>query len=337
VSQNQRLRVFSTCPASNLVEGNYRNAVEEAARWSERAGCEGILVYADNALLDPWLVSQLILECTETLSPLVAVQPVYMHPYSVAKMVTTLSALYGRRLCLNMVAGGFRNDLLALADATHHDRRYDRLVEHATVIMSLLRGQTVTFEGDFYRVKNLQLVPPLSADLLPDLTVSGSSESGLAAARRLGAVAVEYPRRVTAYEPRPTADPDNDRRGIRIGIIARGSADEAWRVAEARFPEDRKGQIKHELAMKVSDSEWHQQLSRQDTTGSAVDPYWLRPFQHYKTFCPYLVGDYKTVTAEVSRYVRAGHWTIILDVPESAEELEHIGVVLRGVASAAGT
>jgi len=43
--------------------------------------------------------------------PLVAVQPVYMHPYSVAKMVSTLAFLHQRRVFLNMVAGGFKNDL----------------------------------------------------------------------------------------------------------------------------------------------------------------------------------------------------------------------------------
>ena len=83
---------------------------------------------------NPWLVSQLIIEATERLCPLVAIQPVYMHPYSVAKMVTSLAHLYGRRLYLNMVAGGFVNDLAALNDTTPHDRRYERLVEYTTII-----------------------------------------------------------------------------------------------------------------------------------------------------------------------------------------------------------
>jgi hypothetical protein len=30
--------------------------LEEIARWSEDAGCEGILVFTDNAQLDTWLV-----------------------------------------------------------------------------------------------------------------------------------------------------------------------------------------------------------------------------------------------------------------------------------------
>ena len=36
------------------------------------------------------------------------------------------------------------------------------------------------------------------------------------------------------------------------------------------------------------------------------DPYWLGPFQNYQTFCPYLVGSYDRVGAEVARYVDRG-------------------------------
>ena len=116
------IEVFATCPASNLVERRaYMRTVSDVARWSEEHGCKGILVYTDNSLVDPWLVSQFIIEHTKTLCPLVAVQPVYMHPYAVAKMLASFGHLYNRRLYLNMVAGGFKNDLGALNDNTPHD------------------------------------------------------------------------------------------------------------------------------------------------------------------------------------------------------------------------
>jgi alkanesulfonate monooxygenase len=55
-------------------------------------------------------------------------------------------------------------------------------------------------------------------------------------------------------------------------------------------------------------------------------PYWLVPFENYKTFCPYLVGSYECVAGELARYARAGYRTFILDVPPSQEELEHVGI-----------
>src|SRR6266581_786859 len=158
------LKIFSTCPPCASAQPRmYFRQVQEIARWSEDAGCEGILVYTDNAQVDPWLVSQAIIEATGRLCPLVAIQPAYMHPYSVAKMVTSFAFLYGRRLYLNMVAGGFKNDLAALNDLTPHDERYARLVEYTTIIQGLLRtAGPVSFEGRYYKVTNLKLTPPLA-------------------------------------------------------------------------------------------------------------------------------------------------------------------------------
>ena len=116
---SEEIEVFSTCPQSKDVgAAEYLQSVRDVARWSDRAGYRGILVYTDNGIVDPWLVSQVILESTEQLCPLVAIQPVYMHPYTVAKMIATYAYLHDRRLFLNMLAGGFKNDLVALGDDT---------------------------------------------------------------------------------------------------------------------------------------------------------------------------------------------------------------------------
>ena len=113
-----------------------------------------------------------------------------MHPYAVAKMVSSLGHLYGRRVFLNMVAGGFKNDLSALNDTTPHDKRYARLVEYTTIIQELLRSPApVSYRGEFYVVDKLRMTPPLPEELMPEVFVSGSSEAGLAAATALGAVA----------------------------------------------------------------------------------------------------------------------------------------------------
>lgn len=337
IGLGRTFRTFSTCAPSNKVDRpSYMDEVVRVAQWSEAAGCEGILVYTDNGLVDPWLLAQIIVENTDRICPLVAVQAVYMHPYSVAKMIATIGHLYGRRIYINMVAGGFKNDLIALGDQTPHDRRYDRLVEYTTIIRQLLEpGRSVSFEGEFYSVSNLKMTPPLDPELYPGLTMSGSSDAGLAAARQIGAIAVQYPRPVTEYESEPIAT-DLDL-GIRIGIVARADGDEAWRVARERFPENRSGQLTHQLAMKVSDSVWHKQLSELGEHAAGEDnPYWLLPFENYKTFCPYLVGAYQTVASEVARYLEVGYETFILDVPESPEELEHIGSVFELAAQMTG-
>jgi alkanesulfonate monooxygenase len=314
--------IFSTCPPSTgVASARYLKQVITTARWSEQAGCTGMLVYADNSQVDPWLLAQVVIEHTESLAPLVAVQPVYMHPYTVAKRISSIATLYGRRVYLNMVAGGFRNDLLALNDSTPHDRRYDRLVEYTQVILQLLRGETVNFHGEFYRVEGLRLAPALPDGLFPGLFVSGSSAAGQAAARALGATAIEYPQ--PARSGRKAAAGNA---GIRVGVITRSDGEAAWQEATRRFPVDRKGQLTHQLAMQVSDSEWHKQLSTlARTSGKLRDPYWLVPFENYKTMCPYLVGDYREIGAELAAYMDLGYRAFITDVPEDPEDLGHIG------------
>ena len=321
------ITLFGTSPQSKDVSASeYRERVSAVARWSEDAGFAGILVYADNGIVDPWLVAQVIVENTERLSPLVALQPVYMHPYSAAKMVASLGYLYGRKLHLNIVAGGFKNDLVALNDPTPHDERYARAVEYTLIVKALLaRADPVSFAGRYYEIHNLRMQPPLATQLFPEILISGSSDAGLAAAEAIGATPVKYPKAPGEEHAR-----EEGAAGIRVGIIAREDADEAWRVAEERFPEDRKGQITHALAMKVSDSQWHKELSELGAkTEGGRSPYWLRPFENYKTFCPYLVGSYDAVAEEVARDLGVGFTTFILDIPPSEDELRHTAVVFE--------
>jgi alkanesulfonate monooxygenase len=325
-----RISVFSTSPQSSKYDPvTFPAVIAQVAQWSEKYGCTGSLVYTDNSLVDAWLTSQIMIHNTSRLRPLVAVQPVYMHPYTVAKMVSSLAFLYGRRVCLNMVAGGFKNDLVALNDTTPHDKRYERLTECTTLIRRLLTTATeINYDGDFYKVHNLRLTPPLPKDLEPEIFFSGSSEAGLVAARTVGATAIMYPRPASEYEQAPL--PCDIPYGIRVGIITRADEDGAWAVARQRFPADRRGQLTQQLAMKTSDSVWHKQLSElAETSRHGGSPYWLWPFENYKTFCPYLVGSYKTVAEEIGRYVDVGYRVFILDIPATEEELFHTSLVFR--------
>ena len=232
-----------------------------------------------------------------------------MLPYTAAKMVASLGSLHGRRIWLNMLAGGFRNDLIALGDETAHDDRYARTVEYALLMRRLLENdQPVNFDGRFYRVRGVRLAPALPEHLQPGWLISGSSPAGRAAAVAMGAIAVEYPAPPDAAARDADTDTVPAGRGIRVGIIARDDADEAWDIAHARFPDDRRGRLSHALAMKTSDSSWHRTLSelaRERPAGGS--PYWLWPFEQHRTFCPYLVGDFVTVATEIARYLALGH------------------------------
>ena len=314
------IQAFSTCPESGGVAWHhYPDLVRAAARSSEEHGCFGMLIYAENRLVDPWLVAQLVIEATDHLVPLIAVQPAYAHPYTVAKLISTLANMHGRQIHVNLVAGGFRNDLIALGDPTEHDERYVRMGEFGEIVAGLCRGDAMTTTGRFYSVTGLRLTPPVPRALEPQFMVSGSSPAGRGVATALNATAVRYP--LPPGEGDPLAG--GGRSGIRLGIIARADRDDAWRVAHATFPPDRAGEVAYGFAMKATDSHWHRKLSAADTGAVGTSPYWLHPFRHYQTFCPYLVGSYAEVADELTRYFGEGARAVILDIAAGEEELTH--------------
>src|SRR6187200_2083546 len=74
LNRGQGIKLFSTGPQSiDHQPGEYLRKIADVTRWSEACGCEGILIYTDNRILDPWLVSQVVVENSERLAPLVAV------------------------------------------------------------------------------------------------------------------------------------------------------------------------------------------------------------------------------------------------------------------------
>ncbi|HJU09515.1 MAG TPA: hypothetical protein VJ728_01495, partial [Candidatus Binataceae bacterium] len=116
-----------------------------------------------------------------------------------------------------------------------------------------------------------------------------------------------------------------DNCGIRIGIIIAENTEKAWEIAHRRFPGDRTGQLKHLVAMRVSDSQWHKQLSGMPVNSDGDSGiYWLWPFKNYHTFCPYLVGSRAEVSDELVKYLAAGFRTYILDIPVEESDLHQV-------------
>jgi alkanesulfonate monooxygenase len=180
-SSDYQVRLFTTRPQAKDIDlRDYIRSAIDVSQGSEAFNCRGMLIYADNSLVDPWLVAQIVVENTQRLILLVGVQPIYMNPYSVAKFVSWIAHLHDRQIALNMVAGGFRNDLIALGDTTHHDDRYIRLMEYSQIIKQLLERDTaIELTGRFYSVKSLKMTPRLSRELPPEIFVSGSSAAGM--------------------------------------------------------------------------------------------------------------------------------------------------------------
>ena len=319
-------RLFTTIPPSTAYGQDYAQYVRRVVDWGSAAGVEGALIYTDNSLVDPWAVAQLVLERTRMFTPLIATQPIYMPPFTAAKRIASYAQLYGGKVALNMVAGGFKKDLNAFGDDTPHDERYARLEEYSEIIMALLHGETVTIEGSYHHMEGVRLLPDVDASLLPEIFLSGSSDAGRETAMRLGATAVSYP--PTPEEIKKRVAPGSF---ARVGIIARDTAEDAWTLAHARFPQDRRGRLAHRMATASSDSVWVKQLADlgEKLESAPQGLYWLHPLQTYKTFCPYLVGSHAEVAQVIADYAGIGFDGFILDVPATQEDLPNTVEVFR--------
>ncbi|WP_052850405.1 LLM class flavin-dependent oxidoreductase [Streptomyces avicenniae] len=300
--------------------------LDDVIVWTEELGCDGMLIFADNTSFDPWMIAGRVLEKSHGLVPLIAANPVYQHPVSVAKSINSIAAGRGRRVALNLVTGGFSRHLREIGCDLDHGQRYDRLAEFGAIIAELTSAERpMKYLGEYYRLDGLRPSPPPVAGLEPHLFVSGVSEDCIRVQKKLGATRLSYPREPSEYaEGSISADI-----GFRLGIIAREDANAAWRLAYERFPVDLFGEDVHDLAARSVESHWHRQLSEDALEESApIGNYWMYPFRAYKTFCPYVVGDYAETMAYLLRYMQLGASTFILD-EGSKDDLFHSVQVLR--------
>jgi probable F420-dependent oxidoreductase len=84
----------------------------------------------------------------------------FRHPLIMAREAATLDLLSGGRLELGMGAGWRRSDYRQLGYAyAAPGRRIDRLVESLAIVKRLLAGETVTHNGQFYRLDRARIAP----------------------------------------------------------------------------------------------------------------------------------------------------------------------------------
>ena len=115
-----------------------------------------------NAVTGPWeawSVLAALAEATERISlgPLVAATA-FHNPAMLAKKAATVDEISGGRLILGIGAGWNRAEFDAFGYP--YDHRASRFEEALAIIHGLLSGDTVTFDGAFYRVEECLLVPP---------------------------------------------------------------------------------------------------------------------------------------------------------------------------------
>jgi alkanesulfonate monooxygenase len=313
-----KLRIFPTIPR-NLAATGYVDQLMRLARFGDRNGFAGVLLFAGNDTpIEPWSMAQHILAHTETSSPLVAVNPAYMHPFTAAKFIASFAQLHARKIFLNMITGTATSDLQGLGEQLSHHDRYSRLSEFIHILRQLLAGtRPVSFKGQFYTTDNLQLRQRVAAELMPEFLIAGQSDDAKRVAKETGCLMMQM--------LPPNLEEGLSSRGINLGIFARETDDQARREARLFFEDSAEKRELLKYSLENTDSVWKRRLEAAGQTSEiGENGYWLLPFLTFEADCPYLVGSYAEIGVKLRRFADMKIDTIILDVVANEQELEHV-------------
>jgi alkanesulfonate monooxygenase len=209
----------------------------QIARSAEQLGFEAALTPTGAWCEDAWLATAMLTEVTERLKFLVAFRPGLISPTLSAQMAATFQRYSKGRLLLNVVTGGETAEQRAFGDFLDKAARYERCGEFLDIVTRLWHGETVTADGTHLRVQDAKL--SRLPDPVPELYFGGSSSHA-------GPVAARYTDvYLTWGEPPGAVDAKlrwmdglaaeagrTLRYGIRLHVVSRDTAAEAWRQAE---------------------------------------------------------------------------------------------------------
>ncbi|MFI8891577.1 LLM class flavin-dependent oxidoreductase [Streptomyces paradoxus] len=211
--------------------------LSQIARAAEEVGFAGALTPTGAWCEDAWLTTAMVAQHTERLKFLVAFRPGLVSPTLAAQMAATFQRQTGGRLLLNVVTGGENKEQRAFGDFLDKDGRYRRTGEFLQVVKELWEGRTVGLRGEHVRVEDAALarVP----DPVPEVYFGGSSPiAGEIAARHCdvyltwGEPPAQVAEKIARIRSLAAAQGRTLRFGIRLHVITRDTAEQAWAEAD---------------------------------------------------------------------------------------------------------
>jgi alkanesulfonate monooxygenase len=226
---------------SRVVNGSTERSpdigyIGQIARSAEQLGFTAALTPTSSWCDDAWVMTAGLTQVTERFKYLVAFRPGLMSPTLATHMAATYQRISGGRLLLNVVTGGDDVEQQRFGDHLNKQQRYQRCAEFLHIVRELWTGEKVSFQGEYYDVRDAQLVPD---PVWPDLYFGGSSPDAIDVAARYADVYLTWgeppaavAEKLDSVRERAKAAGRELRFGIRLHVIARESAAEAWSQAQ---------------------------------------------------------------------------------------------------------
>lgn len=205
----------------------------QVARAADDLGFTGALTPTGTECEDPWIQTAALLAHTRRLKFIVAFRPGLMSPTLAAQMAATYQRASGGRLLLNVVTGGQDAEQRRFGDRLGKDERYARTDEFLTIMRGAWTAQPFDFAGDHYTVEQATTLAPPEPP--PTIYFGGASPAAERVAARHADVYLTWgeppsmvAERVTRMRELAAAAGRTLRFGIRLHVIARERAQDAW-------------------------------------------------------------------------------------------------------------
>jgi alkanesulfonate monooxygenase len=308
--------------------------IGQIARSAEQLGFDAALTPTSSWCEDAWVMTAALTQVTERFRFLVAFRPGFTSPTLAAQMAATFQRVSGGRLLLNVVTGGDDNEQRRFGDHLGKEARYQRAGEFLGIVRRLWEGEPVSFRGEHYDIADAQIIP---AEVWPELYFGGSSAPAIEVAAEHADVYLtwgEPPEQVAEKLERVrgrAAELDRQLRfGIRLHVIARDTAEEAWAEADRLLAGLDPEQIKRSQAVqRASQSEGQHRmmhLHNGRTDALEVSPnLWAGVGLVRGGAGTALVGSHEEVSDRIAEYHELGIDEFILSGYPHLEEAYRVG------------
>jgi alkanesulfonate monooxygenase len=308
--------------------------IGQIARSAEQLGFEAALTPTSSWCEEAWVMTAGLTQVTERFKFLVAFRPGLMSPLLGAQMAATYQRISGGRLLLNLVVGGDDIEQRRFGDPLDKHQRYLRAGEFMEILRRLWTGDAVDFHGEHLFVEGAQL--PAIPDW-PDVYLGGSSDDAVELAAAQADVFLtwgEPPAQVAEKVQRVTRRARELGRelrfGIRLHVISRPHAGEAWseaqRLLESLDPDAIAAAQAIQSASQSEGQRRMQALHGGRTDNLEVSPnLWAGVGLVRGGAGTALVGNYEQVADRIAEYHEIGIDEFILSGYPHLEEAYHVG------------
>ena len=209
----------------------------DVARAAERVGFEAVLTPTGTWCEEAWVTTAALTQLTKKLKFIVAFRPDSVSPTLAAQMAATYQRISGGRLMLNVVNGGDDEEQRRFGDWLDHDLRYARTDEFLRVLRGAWSGRPYDLEGKYYQVAGATV--GRAPDPIPEVLFGGASAAAAEVSAQHADVHLAWGEpppvlagQVTAIRERAEELGREIRFGVRLHVIARDTAAQAWAEAD---------------------------------------------------------------------------------------------------------